>query len=383
VAWAVGNNGTIRKTVNGGATWSGQTSGVTAHLRAVCAVDAATAWAVGDGGVVLKTTDGGATWTRQSTPFSFSLHGMDALDANRVWAVGQAASGRAYLVWGRVNAAWPSWSHDDPVSPDRVFNGADPGDYCGMPVSIGNVNGNARKDLVIGAYEADGPSNARPGCGELYVYNGRARNKVPSTVNLRTTRNSVIYGASAGDGLPYSLCNPCRNLNNDGYDDLVMGAAAADGPGDARPNCGEAYAVFGGSLPATRDLASSPANVTLYGAAAGNMAGVSVAAPRHTGGAYRDIVVGSISAGYAGRPGCGVAWLAAGRASWPATVDLASSADVVFIGAEAYDAFGYGLASADLNGSGSEEVVIGSLNGKGPGNARPCCGEHFIFLGAP
>src|SRR5581483_3425583 len=39
--------------------------GVSTWLRSIAAVDASTAWAVGTNGTVLKTTDGGATWTAQ------------------------------------------------------------------------------------------------------------------------------------------------------------------------------------------------------------------------------------------------------------------------------------------------------------------------------
>jgi hypothetical protein len=56
---------------------------------------------------------------------------------------------------------------------------------------------------------------------------------------------------------------------------------------------------------------------------------------------------------------------------------------VVFFGAEAYDAFGYYLSSANLNGGGYDDLVISDVNGDGPGNTRPSCGEHFIFFGTP
>ena len=68
-AWAVGRNGTIVATSDGGATWARQPSGTTSDLRSVDFVDAAEGWAVGgevtpdEPSLVLHTTDGGATWT--------------------------------------------------------------------------------------------------------------------------------------------------------------------------------------------------------------------------------------------------------------------------------------------------------------------------------
>ena len=50
------------------AAWLIQTSGATASLRGVSAVDGRTAWACGSKGTVLKTLDGGATWTMVPVP---------------------------------------------------------------------------------------------------------------------------------------------------------------------------------------------------------------------------------------------------------------------------------------------------------------------------
>ena len=62
--WAVGNNGTILNTTNGGQTWSAQTSSATQGIRAVFFIDANTGWAVGGATsrTMIKTTDGGTTW---------------------------------------------------------------------------------------------------------------------------------------------------------------------------------------------------------------------------------------------------------------------------------------------------------------------------------
>jgi photosystem II stability/assembly factor-like uncharacterized protein len=61
--WAVGENGMIVGTTDGGATWTQQGAGLTTNrLRAVCAVNSSVAFAAGDGGTVLETTNGGTSW---------------------------------------------------------------------------------------------------------------------------------------------------------------------------------------------------------------------------------------------------------------------------------------------------------------------------------
>jgi photosystem II stability/assembly factor-like uncharacterized protein len=71
--WAVGEYGYIYRTTNGGATWkkqsgyfklsdrTGDVEGGT-FLFDVVSIDPQTAWAVGIDGYVIKTTDGGKTW---------------------------------------------------------------------------------------------------------------------------------------------------------------------------------------------------------------------------------------------------------------------------------------------------------------------------------
>jgi photosystem II stability/assembly factor-like uncharacterized protein len=49
------------------ANWTPQVSGTSAQLHHTDFIDASTGWAVGDGGTVLKTINGGETWTAQTS----------------------------------------------------------------------------------------------------------------------------------------------------------------------------------------------------------------------------------------------------------------------------------------------------------------------------
>jgi photosystem II stability/assembly factor-like uncharacterized protein len=71
VGWAVGQYGTIIRTVDAGVTWAIQPSlegKENLHLFGVHAVDADTAWAVGVWGTRILTRDGGVTWSDHSVP---------------------------------------------------------------------------------------------------------------------------------------------------------------------------------------------------------------------------------------------------------------------------------------------------------------------------
>src|SRR5260370_29474966 len=71
--WAVGDEGVVLHTIDGGKTWERQTTGVRASLRSVHFLNPYTGWVAGreelpgggGAGVVLYTQDGGVAWTRK------------------------------------------------------------------------------------------------------------------------------------------------------------------------------------------------------------------------------------------------------------------------------------------------------------------------------
>ncbi len=71
--WAVGQDGVIIVTTDGGETWQAQDSGFGLTIRSVDFVDVQTGWAVGHLGLILHTTDGGQTWTAQSREIALDL----------------------------------------------------------------------------------------------------------------------------------------------------------------------------------------------------------------------------------------------------------------------------------------------------------------------
>jgi hypothetical protein len=85
---AVGWDGTILRTTNGGTTWTEQTSGTTERLEDVSFTDANNGTVVGFGGTILRTTNGGTTWTEQTSGTNNWLSSVSFTDADNGWAVG-------------------------------------------------------------------------------------------------------------------------------------------------------------------------------------------------------------------------------------------------------------------------------------------------------
>jgi photosystem II stability/assembly factor-like uncharacterized protein len=82
------------------ATWTTQTSGVTARLRGISAVSDQVAWASGSNGTVLRTTDGGATWKALAVPDAAELdfRDIDAFSETTayVMSIGNGEASRIY-----------------------------------------------------------------------------------------------------------------------------------------------------------------------------------------------------------------------------------------------------------------------------------------------
>jgi len=98
VALAVGENGAIVKTTDGGSSWYSKSSGTSRSLWSVIFRDTNTGWAVGGhytfGNVILKTTDQGETWLEKPCSESDGLLEEIYFISNDVgWAVGYKADG--------------------------------------------------------------------------------------------------------------------------------------------------------------------------------------------------------------------------------------------------------------------------------------------------
>lgn len=87
---AVGANGTIIHTIDGGKTWVFQKGGIGSELLAeVCFVDSLRGWIGGQRGTILHTRDGGKHWEKQESGTSRDLYGVTFKDTSNGWAVGE------------------------------------------------------------------------------------------------------------------------------------------------------------------------------------------------------------------------------------------------------------------------------------------------------
>ena len=100
----------------GGGSESTRTSGTTAPLNAVAFANATRGWAVGDDGTILATADGGATWSRQTPPGVGGIYPGSGRRGTLVTisgaGFGATRAGGALQFGGKPFTTYKSWSDE-------------------------------------------------------------------------------------------------------------------------------------------------------------------------------------------------------------------------------------------------------------------------------
>lgn len=278
---------------------------------------------------------------------------------------------------------------------DIVIHGADANDRLGTSLAVGDVNGDGIADIIVGAPGADGPGEARSGAGELYVIFGGPhlmRGTIRDMAGLVAPgADMVIFGPEPLASLGSSLA--VGDVNGDGVEDIIAGAATSSLPQGERLFAGTLYVVFGSRDFASglaRDLADPwNADVTIFGPGLLSFFGFQIAVGDVNGDGVPDIVTSAPLADgpQNERPEAGEVYVIFGsvqlvrgtvRDVAPGSV---AGADVVIFGAAAQDLLGYTLLLAEVTGDGVLDLVVGALQADGPERKRPDAGEVYIFFG--
>ena len=117
--------------------WVAQTSGTTATLRGIRAVNDNVVWACGTTGAVLKTIDGGASWTVCTPTLATATnYCVDALDATTAWVTGTVGGSADVTIWKTIDGGttWaPQYNNPAGFGDGVRFFNANDGVYYGDP----------------------------------------------------------------------------------------------------------------------------------------------------------------------------------------------------------------------------------------------------------
>ncbi len=261
--------------------------------------------------------------------------------------------------------------------------GVDGGDESGFSVSgAGDVNGDGFDDVLIGAFRADGITNREDSTGEGYIVFGGST--LPETIDLEDLGKAgvTIVGIDRYDSLGFSV-GGAGDVNGDGFDDVILGAMAADGANNSRLSSGESYVVFGGSsLPETILLVNlGNRGITINGENADEGSGTSVSGVGDVNGdGFGDLIVGA--PGAASRTG--KSYVIFGASSLPAVIDLdsLSTNGIAILGADWNGSSGVVVASAgDVNGDGFGDILISAPASDGPSGSMINSGQSYVVFG--
>ena len=248
-------------------------------------------------------------------------------------------SGAVYLFYGPVDEGDVSLA-----DAEATFVGESSGDWAGYSVAAGDVNGDGRSDIVVGAPHHDGNG---VDSGAVYVIDGA---RSPSGTISLSDANAKMSGESEHDEAGWSVA--ARDVAGTDIPSVVAGA-----PTD-QPNLqnGAAYVLSMDAFEGSGDL--SGAEAKLVGEANGDLAGWSVDwASDVTGDGTDHVIVGARLHDTAGDD-AGAAYLV--EASTSGVTNLAN-ANVTFLGVEAGDNAGFAVAGlGDVDGDGVDDVGVGA-----------------------
>lgn len=285
--------------------------------------------------------------------------------ANKVDAIGAADAGAVYVFRGPIDAGpnLPAQAAAIKLSGSALIAG----DEFGSALEIGDVDGDGREDLLVGAPKHDIAGQLDAGC--TYLFRGG-----PTLASRSADQaDHAIDGVLAGDRLGARVA--CGDLDGDGVMDLVLGASGVDVQGDVlRIDAGRVYILLGNNtLP---QLVAGNA-IVIDGVTAGDRFGDALCIADLDGDGVHDLAV---SAPYqdSGEVNSGRVYVFRGGANL-ASGD-ANIAGVYLTGIANSGPIGAVLRSGDIDGDSVADLLIGAPEATGLASHD---GVIYVFRGGP
>jgi len=285
-------------------------------------------------------------------------------------------------------------------------------DTFGIKSEVADVDGDGRNDLLVGAFYADGPAGAD--AGKLYAISGHllsdllSRGEDLDLANLPMDGVSVIHGPQFRARLGVWMA--AGDVDADGFSDIVVGADQAGGSVEVDSEAGQTWILYGPhAFGQSTELATPPEDASIiYGADAMDHIGSTLACADVDGDGFADAVIGAgaygtlrnayDATGGAGdgpdnlRPQAGELYVIFGHGTRGRRIEMASalqgSGESVLVmygadgGADSPDRLGEEFVTADINGDGLADLLVGAYRADGPGNSRRDAGDTYVVYGA-
>lgn len=226
----------------------------------------------------------------------------------------------------------------------------------GQAIAVGDVNGDATPDMIVSAvYESNGQSYE----GRVYSFHGSQR-------GLNTIYSQRFNFSQASSQYGFAL-NSAGDVNNDGYDDLIVGAYSYD---NGQTNEGRAFLYLGSSAGVETTPAwsfeSNQASAQLGIAVTGNC--------DFNGDGYGDVVIGA-NLYDNGQSNEGRVYIFHGS-----NTGLSSTPNLTLEANVASAQFGRAIScTGDVNNDGFSDLIVGAPNFKATLSNE---GKVFLYKGS-
>lgn len=220
---------------------------------------------------------------------------------------------------------------------DVILTGETIGNLFGCAVfPLGDLNKDGFDDVMVGAWQYNSTT------GSAYVYYGGS--------TMDSNPDITLTGEVTGNWFGYSVAS-AGDVNNDGYDDLIMGAYGYNN------QIGRVYIYFGGNnIDNNPDVILTGEEYSFFGASVASAGDVN-------NDGYDDVIVG------ASYSNVGRAYIYFGGSS------MDSNPDVILTGT-AKSFFGNSVSSAgDFNKDGFDDVIVGAYK------YNTDTGSAYIYFG--
>jgi hypothetical protein len=250
--------------------------------------------------------------------------------------------------------------------------------YFGQVLSsAGDVNNDGYGDIIIAQGSARNP--AGDNLGAVFVFYGNVLNGVLEA----TAANAIIYGLETGASFAVSASG-LGDVNNDNFDDIVVGAYFTDfvdGAGVHDNRAGAAYIYSGVELNGT--ITGDNFRAVIYGAQAHDMSGFSVAGVGDVNkDGVSDIVVGAFKADHiSGLADIGAAYVYSGNITGSLWAGEGAMLATLW-GPHPDSQFGYAVNKiGDVDNDGYNDVAVSAPLTIAPGSGDLEAGAVFVYSG--
>lgn len=284
-------------------------------------------------------------------------------------------SGKAYVFFGRANPNGQIDLAQQKADVEIAGDAAD--DHLGASLAIGDINGDGKSDLILGAPQAN--VSDFPDAGKVYVISGNLTANTAETAGKLA--QTTILGSQRSLFLGTTLAAATVYTKGNTADDLIVGAPGYDAVAGTTSltDAGAVLIFFGGpGFSQTINLADTSPTYMVTGQSSGWELGRSLAVGNFNGEGLADIAVGAPAASPNGIKGSGNVYLLTVAAEGVRSAPQAAS--VILFGTGENDNLGSQLAMGDLNGDGKTDLIIGAV-GADASAARQGTGAVFVIYG--